>query len=110
MLSVISFMLSVTNRPFMLSIIMLNVVMLSVVILKGIMLSVVILKGIMLSVVMLNVVAPRGSCTKIFITHRTNSIFDNFDFHRYWFREETTPPVKHIKSLTRRCRGTTCRT
>ncbi len=93
-------MLSVTNWPFMLSINMLNVVMLSVVILKG----------IVLSVVMLNVVAPRGICTKIFITHRTNSILDNFDFHRYWFREETTPPAKHIKSLTRRCRGTTCRT
>ncbi len=49
-----SFMLSVTNRPLMLSVVILSVVMLSVV-----MLSVV-----MLSVVMLNVVAPHTNHSK----------------------------------------------
>jgi hypothetical protein len=44
---------SVTNKPFMLSVVMLSVVMLSV-----IMLSVVMLNVIMLSVVILNVLAP----------------------------------------------------
>jgi hypothetical protein len=46
-------MLSVANKPVMLSVFMLNVVMLSVV-----MLSVVVLSVVMLSVVVLNVVAP----------------------------------------------------
>jgi hypothetical protein len=51
-------MLSVTNKAFMLSVIMLNVVMLSVTN-KALMLSVIMLNVVMLSVVMLNVVAPR---------------------------------------------------
>ncbi len=53
-----SFMLSVTNKPFLLSVIMLSVVMLSVVMLCVIMLSVIMLSVVMLSVIMQNVVAP----------------------------------------------------
>ncbi len=49
-------MLSVTCKPFMLSVVMLSVVMLSVVMLSVVMLSVVMLSVIMLSVVMLSVV------------------------------------------------------
>jgi hypothetical protein len=47
-LCLVSFMLSVTNKPFMLRVVMLNVIMLSVVMLNV----------IMLSVVMLSIVAP----------------------------------------------------
>ncbi len=47
-------MLSVTNKPFLLSVIMLNVVMLNVIMLNV----------VMLSVVMLNVVAPHR-CLRI---------------------------------------------
>jgi hypothetical protein len=46
-------MLSVTNKPFKVSVVMLSVIMLSV-----IMLSVVMLSAVMLSVVMLSVMAP----------------------------------------------------
>jgi hypothetical protein len=52
-------MLSVANKPFILSVVMLNVVILSVVMLNVIMLSVVMLSVVILNVVMLNVVAPR---------------------------------------------------
>ncbi len=56
------FMICVTNKPFMLSVVMLNVVILSVgmlniVMLNVVMLNVVMLNVVMLSVVMLNVVA-----------------------------------------------------
>jgi hypothetical protein len=50
------FMLSVTNKPFMLSVVLLNVVMLNVVMLNVIMLNVFILNVVMLNVVMLSVV------------------------------------------------------
>ncbi len=56
-------MLSIANKPIMLSV-MLSVVMLSVVMLRVVMLSVV-----MLSVVVLNVVAPNGLC-KYYSTNR----------------------------------------
>jgi hypothetical protein len=56
-------MLSVANKPFMVSVIMLSVItlsviMLSVIMLSVIMLSVITLSVIMLSVIILNVVAP----------------------------------------------------
>jgi hypothetical protein len=53
-----SFMLSVPNKPCLLSVIMLSVIMLSVVMLSVVMLTVVIVSVVMLSVIMLNVVAP----------------------------------------------------
>ncbi len=55
---VVSLMLRVANKTFILSVIILSVVMLSVVMLSVIMLSVVMLSVVMLSVVMLNVIAP----------------------------------------------------
>jgi hypothetical protein len=51
-------MLSVTNKPLMLSVFMLNIVMLSVIMLSVVMLNVVIRSVVMLNVVMRNVVAP----------------------------------------------------
>jgi hypothetical protein len=51
-----TFMLGVRNKPFMLSVVMLNFVMLNVVMLNFVMLNVVMLNVIMLNVVMLNVV------------------------------------------------------
>ncbi len=53
-----SFMLSVVNKPSMVSVIMLNVVMLNVVMLSVIMLNAIMLCVVILSVVLLNVVAP----------------------------------------------------
>ena len=55
-------MLSVTFKPFMKSVIMLNVVMMSVIMLNVIMMSV-----IMLNIVMLSVVVPRSAA---FITEK----------------------------------------
>jgi len=52
----LSLMLSVTNKPFMLSVIMLSVIMLSVIMLSVIMLSVIVLSVIMLSVIVLIVI------------------------------------------------------
>jgi hypothetical protein len=54
-----SFMMSVANKPIMLSVVMLSVDVLSV-----IMLSVDMLSVVMLSVNMLNVVAPNGASNK----------------------------------------------
>ncbi len=59
------FMLSVLNKPFMLSVIMLNDIMLNVIMLNVIMLNVVMLNFVMLDVVMLiafmlNVATPCG--------------------------------------------------
>jgi hypothetical protein len=50
-------MLSGANRPFVLSVIILNVVMLSVIVLNVVMLSVIMFNVVMLSVVMVNVMA-----------------------------------------------------
>jgi polyferredoxin len=63
-------MLAVTNKPILLSIIILSNVMLSVILLIALMLSVamlsvIILINIMLSVVMLNVVAPQIILTSL---------------------------------------------
>ncbi len=55
-------MLSVTYKPFMLSVIMLNVVMLNVVMTSVIVLNVVMMSVIMLNVVMLSVMVPEW-CT-----------------------------------------------
>ncbi len=62
-------MLSVANKPFMLSFFILNVIMLSVIMLSVIMLSVIMLRVIMLrvillSVIMLNVVVPVKLCVQ----------------------------------------------
>jgi hypothetical protein len=54
----VSFILSVTNNPVMLSVIMLKVVMLSVIMLKVVMLRVIMLNVVKLSVIILSVVAP----------------------------------------------------
>ena len=74
----VSFMLSVANKPIMLSVVMLNAVMLSIVspkihmyntvmlsaiMLNIIMLSVIMLSVIMLNIVMLSVVAPKFGLT-----------------------------------------------
>ncbi len=61
-------MLSVSNKPFMLSVVMLNVVILNVVMLNVVMLNVVMLNVVILNVVMLNVVAP-------YTIHRTLALF-----------------------------------
>jgi hypothetical protein len=54
-----SFMLSVANKPFLLSVIKVNVILLkNIVMLIAIMLSVIMLNVVSLNVVMLNVVAP----------------------------------------------------
>jgi len=52
----IAVMLSVTNNPYMLSIIMLYVIMLNVIMLYVIMLNVIMLYVIMLNVILLNVI------------------------------------------------------
>jgi len=49
-------MLSVANKPNMLSVVMLNVVMLNVIMLNVVMLNVVMLNAVMLNAVMLNVI------------------------------------------------------
>jgi hypothetical protein len=52
----VSCLLSVVNYPFMLSVIMLNVILLSVIMLNVILLSAIMLNVIMLSVIMLSVI------------------------------------------------------
>jgi hypothetical protein len=59
-------MLSFANKPFMLSVVMLNAIMLSVFMLNVVMLSVVMLNVIMFSVVMVNVMAPLKYNTNIY--------------------------------------------
>jgi hypothetical protein len=66
----VSVMQSVTNKPFMLSVVMLNFVMLGVVMLSVIMLNFVMLCAVMLNVViiaviMLNVMAPLAEITSV---------------------------------------------
>jgi hypothetical protein len=62
-LCLVSFMLSVANKPFVLSVILLSVILLSVLLLRVILLSVILLSvillsAILLSVILLSVVAP----------------------------------------------------
>jgi hypothetical protein len=63
----VSFMLSVTNKPTMLYVIMLSVAMLSVIMLSVAKLSVIILGAVMLNVAMLSVEVP--SCKQSWVTN-----------------------------------------
>jgi len=81
MLSWLSFMLSVTYKPLMLSVFLLNVVMLSVIMLNVVMLSVIMLNVVMLSVIMLSVVAALLVLCDFFYKYKI-SVASNFNYFK----------------------------
>ncbi len=71
-----SFMLSVANKPIMLSVVVLNVVVLNVVVLNVFVLNVVVLNVIELNVVMLGVVSPLAYyINSLFSVHYESIVF-----------------------------------
>ncbi len=77
-------MLSVTNKPFLLSVFMLNVIMVNVFMLSVFMLSIVMLCVFMLSVIMLNVVAPK--IHQNFLLPSSSSQSSPFQMYRLCFQ------------------------